>query len=422
MPSDLTSGTPRRQHRSVPVLVLLIGLLLTVSIAERIRRSDDDARRAALEADAAQLGLIVQSLASSIEIDLTSSVGIALVTDGDPDVYRERTGDGSGDRALLSLDTGAGDRDGLGDRSRRGRGHDPVHPATPWPDPRSRPRSSALAENGSFGFVPLGDDERIGSLLIAAGASDDEHSYVEVRQFDLGPAGPMIASLIDGIDTFSVYIGDQADAATAVIASTTDLPLLGKVATAVVEVSDQSLLIEVQGSAGEVIPPWTVFVVGGLMSRSRSAACCSSPSAVATARSRPSPPPARRPRPGPDSRPTCSRRSGWRRWASWQAASPTTSTTCSPPSPRPSNWSPTTSRDPRTHEDLDEIRHAARRGATLTRRLLSFSRRDVEAREPLDLNRRHPGDGAPPAPQHLRGHPPRDRAERRRGSHPGRCR
>ncbi len=371
------------QYRFIPPLMLLLGLSLTLLTFQRIQTSDEDAVRANREAGAAQLGLLIQSLAGSYQTDLTSTVSVALVTNGDPATYQARTEDDSGgDRALVSL-----------------RPELTAVPAEPTPEGEAaaasilatiedqgiRSQLDALAAAGQFRFVLLNAGGQKRSLLLAAGASNADHAYVEVRRFALGDAGPAIVNLVDGIDTFAVYASDHADPAAAILASTDDLPLSGTVATTTASIGGQDLLIEVQGSADGVIPPVAVLAIGVLMSivlaallfvsqrrRNRAVEALDAAREANEARSRME----------------ADLQQAQRMEAVGQLAggiahdfnnllAAITSTV---------ELVAEDVTDPRTQEDLDEIKNAARRGAALTRRLLSFSRRDVEAREILDLN------------------------------------
>ena len=72
--------------------------------------------------------------------------------------------------------------------------------------------------------------------------------------------------------------------------------------------------------------------------------------------------------------------------ASWPAASPTTSTTCSPPSSCSSTcWPPATRWAIPSYEGLNEIKQTSTRAADLVRKLLAFSRKQTVQREILDL-------------------------------------
>ena len=372
---------PPGRNRLVPPLVLLIGLALTLLTFQRIQTSDTDAARADREAGAAQLGLLLQSLASSIETDLTATVNVALVTGGDPETYRARAADGS-DRALLELRpdlrvaaTAAGPE---GDRAA----------ASIVEMVRSQglePQLSALAETGEFRFVLFDGPDGTRSLLLAAGASDDRHAFVEVRRFALDGAGPAVVELVDGIESFAVYASTRPDPDAAIMASTDDLPLAGPLATSTATVGHQQLLVEVTGSAVAAIPPLAVLGIGAVVSialagllfvsqRRRDQAI----DALAAART--------------------ANEARIRMQADLQQAQrmETVGQLAGGVAHDFNNLLAAITAtvelvaddvdDPRTLEDLAEIRNAARRGAALTRRLLSFARRDVETRDVLDLN------------------------------------
>ena len=125
--SDSSQLAPRRSYaRSAlaPLLVFAIGILAAFLAASTTRDADREALRADLDADAAQLGLLIQSLANGLETDLTSTVGVALATGGDEAIYRARVDDGSGgddgrreqDVEREALD-GVGDEEGVAQRA-----------------------------------------------------------------------------------------------------------------------------------------------------------------------------------------------------------------------------------------------------------------------------------------------------------------
>ncbi len=82
---------------------------------------------------------------------------------------------------------------------------------------------------------------------------------------------------------------------------------------------------------------------------------------------------------------SASRRS-WKRWGSWPAAWPTTSTTCSPSSRATPRWSCWRPRSRSLREYAQEIQYAAARATALTTQLLAFSRRQISQPRVLDLN------------------------------------
>lgn len=372
------------QNRMAPLLVLLLGLAITALTFERIRATDEEALRADLDADAAQLGLIVQSLANGLETDLISTAEVALVTDGDVATYRDRAGVGSGDRALLSLDPDPRIVTVAADDPEEVRTMEASIRAA-IEQPGVREQLTGFADSGSFGFVPLNDDTGVGSLLLAAGARDVEHAFVEVRLFDLRATGPQMTDVVDGIETFAIYVGTDSATGSAVLASTDDLPLTGKVANTTIEAGGQTLFVEVTGSVDRTVSPWTILAAGGFLStilgallyvsqhrRDRAIEALTEAQQATEARARLE----------------ADLQQSQRMEAVGQLAAgiahdfnnllaAITSTV---------ELVSDDVTDPRTREDLDEIRHAARRGAALTRRLLSFGRRDVQAREPLDLN------------------------------------
>ncbi|WP_436793017.1 hybrid sensor histidine kinase/response regulator [Actinospongicola halichondriae] len=368
-----------------PLAVVIIGVVATFSTSSRIQNADEDALAADLDADAAQLGLLLQSMANGIETDLTSTVGIALVTGGDEDIYRTRADDGSGgDRALLRLAPDpkvlvaiAGD----GDDTAVARAFERIAE-----NPSVNAQLTSIAEGGDFGLVRLDDDaDGTRRLVIAAGATDGETSLVEMRSFDLGPAGPAIVDILDGIEHFAVYVSEQPDPASAVIASTDDLPLTGKIATTTTDLGGRTLLIEVRGATQQVFASWVVIgagsalsmLLGGLLlvsQRRRDAAIASLEAARSSEHAR------------------MSMESELQRAQRMEAVGQLAGGIAHDFNNLLAAISSTVElvaedvHDERTRDDLDEIRHAARRGAALTRRLLTFSRRDVEAHELLDLN------------------------------------
>ncbi len=376
------SPTARRRSCWAPLLALLIGFVLTSLTADRIHRADEETLASDLQADAAQLGLLIQSMANGFETDLTSTVGVALATDGDEAIYRARVDDGTGgDRALVSLEPTPEVRVVVSD--------DPTGAEAAFEefldDPELLATITDLAEAGEFGFVTLGLENRNRSLVIAAGARDVQQAFVELRRFDLGPAGPAIVDLVDGIDHFAVYVSDRPDPASAVLASTQDLPLSGTVAVTTTELGGQTLYIEVLGAVQQVVAPWVLLATGAALSivlaglllvsqrrRDRALDALDEARAATTARAQLE----------------ADLQQAQRMEAVGQLAggiahdfnnllAAITSTV---------ELVADDVTDPLMREDLEEIRHAARRGAALTRRLLSFSRRDVEARELLDVN------------------------------------
>ena len=385
---DSSSFAPHRllvRSALAPLLVLAIGLLVAFLAASTTRNADREALRADLDADAAQLGLLIQSLANGLETDLTSTVGVALATGGDEAIYRARADDGSGgDRALLRLGTSSEVIIAIDDQG------DDAALAAEFSELATQPTVGeelrSLADNGNFGILRLGDaEDGTRRLLLAAGASNAHEAFVEVRRFDLGAAGPVIVDLLDGIDDFAVYATEQPDPTTAVLASTNDLPLDGQTASTTTELGGRTLLLEVRGATESVVAPWRIGAVGAALAallaallfvadRRRDRAV----EALAVARS------------ADEARATIEAelQRTQRMEAVGQLAggiahdfnnllAAITST---------AELLLDDTDDEQAREDLDEIRHAARRGASLTRRLLSFSRRDVEATELLDLN------------------------------------
>ncbi len=378
---------PIRRAAVAPLLVVVIGLLVTFLTSSRIQRADEDALRADLEADAAQLGLLLQSFANGLETDLTSTVGVALVTGGNEDVYRNWVDNGAGgDRALLRLrpDTevlAAIASDGTGNEATLAEDFEALAQ-----DPAVYAELQSIAEEGGFGLVRLGDEgDGTRRLIIAAGASDGTTSMVELRRFDLGFAGPAIIDILDGIDSFAVYVSEDPDPASAVIASTDELPLSGKTASTTTELGGRTLLVEVRGATQQVLASWVILlagtaltlVLGGLLlvaERRRDAAIASLESARSSEQAR------------------ATMEAELQRAQRMEAVGQLAGGIAHDFNNLLAAISSTVELvaedvdDERTRDDLEEIRHAARRGAALTRRLLTFSRRDVEARDLLDLN------------------------------------
>lgn len=376
------SPKPTRTSYWAPLLVLLIGFVLTALTTERIHEADEETLAADLDADAAQLGLLIQSMANGFETDLTSTVGVALATDGDEAIYRARIDDGTGgDRVLVEMQPEVAIRVLISqDEASAEAAFSEI-----LEDQTVLSTLQDLAERGEFGFVTLGMDDSNRSLLIAAGASDADKAFVELRRFDLGSAGPAIVSLVDGIDHFAVYISDTPDPSTAVLASTLELPLVGTVATTTTDLGGQTLYIEVLGDVQQVVAPWILLATGAVLSgmlaglllvsqRRRDRAIDALEAAAAATEAR--------------AKLEAELQQAQRMEAVGQLAggiahdfnnllAAITSTV---------ELVADDVTDPLMREDLEEIRHAARRGAALTRRLLSFSRRDVEARELLDVN------------------------------------
>lgn len=386
--SDSSQLAPRRSYaRSAlaPLLVFAIGILAAFLAASTTRDADREALRADLDADAAQLGLLIQSLANGLETDLTSTVGVALATGGDEAIYRARVDDGSGgDRALVRLGSAAEVVVAIDDED------DDAALAVEFSELVGQPMVDeelrSLADNGNFGILRLGDTEDgTRRLLLAAGASDGDEAFAEVRRFDLGSAGPVIVDLLDGIDDFAVYATDRPDPATAVLASTNDLPLEGQTAATTTDLGGRTLLLEVRGATESVVAPWLIGAVGAGLSallaallfvadRRRDRAV----SALAAARS------------ADEARATIE--AELQRTQRMEAVGQLAGGVAHDFNNLLAAITSTVEllvddvEDEQAREDLEEIRHAARRGASLTRRLLSFSRRDVEATELLDLN------------------------------------
>jgi two-component system cell cycle sensor histidine kinase/response regulator CckA len=384
----MTASTPRSsRNRLVPPLIFLLGLALTVMTFDRIRDADADAIAANREAGAVQLGSLLQSMASSLESELTSTADVAAVTGGDPAVYRSRVDEGGGeDSALLALRPELSvAATSSADEARGG-----TVAASIVETVRQQGFEDellAVAEAGSFRFLVFdrADGER--GILLAAGAGSGERAFVAVRLISLGPLGPLVLDLSEefGVRTFAVYAGAESDPGAAVLASTTELPLTGAVASDVAEIGDQELLVEVLGFAEAPIPPVAVLWAGGVLSLALASLLFVSQrrrnQAIDALRSAREADEAR-------IRMESDLQQAQRMDAVGQLAggiahdfnnllAAITST---------AELIAEDVTDPRTQEDLDEIKNAARRGAALTRRLLSFARRDVENREVLDLN------------------------------------
>lgn len=385
--SDSSPLTARSlvQTALAPLLVLAIGLLVTVYAAGHLRNADGEALRADLDADAFQLGLLIQSFANSLETDLTATVGVALVTDGDEGTYRARIDEeDGGDRALVRLGAStdvvvAVDDDGEDEALA-------AEFAGLIGEPGITDELRALADGGNFGILRLGDaDDGTRRLLLAAGASNGDDAFAEVRRFDLGIAGPAIVSLIDGIEDFAVYGAGEADPATALLASTNDLPLTGQTASTTTDLGGRTILVEVGGAAQTVVAPWLVGAVGAGLSlllasllfvsqRRRDRAVA----ALAAARE------------AEQARATIE--AELQRTQRMEAVGQLAGGVAHDFNNLLAAITATVEllvddvEGEQAQRDLEEIRHAARRGAALTRRLLSFSRRDVETTELLDLN------------------------------------
>lgn len=373
--------TTGRHRRLAPALVLVLGIAVTLLTANVIHDADRQIHEVNNQASAANLALVMQSLASGLEADLTATVNVALATAGDPDIYRARVADGT-EGALVALlpDLGvvpsdAGPEGTTTEASVRAL----------LDEPEVRRQIEDVADDGGFRFIVHADDDGSRTLLLAAGASDAERSYVEIRQFELAGAGPMIVDLVDGLDRFAVYTSPEPDPASSILASTSDLPLRGSVARTTVQVGNQELLIVASAPSAGSIPVPAVLGLGVVLSLALAGLLFQSQrrqdqaiQALEDART------ANEARQAMEANlqrtqrmDTVGQLAGGVAHDFNNLLAAITSTV---------DLVEDAVDDPTALEDLDEIRNAARRGAALTRRLLSFSRRDVETRESLDLH------------------------------------
>ena len=377
------SATPTRPPVA-PLLVLLLGLALTALAAITVADADRAASDASTRASSAQVGLLLQSFASGIETDLTSSVQVAVVTGGDEVAYRALTaGRDSGDRALILFAPEATTVLPAAEGSDGRAASEAISALLEDPDVRSTLEN--LGRDGGSRFVVVDRETGERSILLAAGANAGGRSYVDVRRFELSGAGPWIVDLVDGIEQFAVYASSAPDPATAIIASTDRLPLGGSSSATEATIAGQTMLVEAIGTSRTSVPLLALVSIGALVSiilaamvhlaRRRQEAAVH---ALQVARE------AETARRAMEENLQRSQRMDAVGQLAGGIAHDFNNLLAAITSTTDLVEEAVTSEQAR--EDLAEIRNAARRGAGLTRRLLSFARRDVEVHQVLDLN------------------------------------
>ncbi len=374
-----------------PLALLAAGVACSVAVAVSVEQRARDELRSDLQADAAELGLLLEQLVGGFESQLTSLAAIAVVTEGDPDVHRRFVTDNQSEGAHTLLDL-ATDPPTVIATAAVEDVDDPVDDGeveanetgivTLLDDPEFAEQLARIEDEG-FGFFSTDD----GTIVLAAVAPRGDARYADVSLFPVGTGGVrVLTEQVGGVDALALYLGDEPDPSQAVLATTDDLPLRGDdVVVERFEITGQSMTMEVTGSPSSTVTPGAVASTGIAVTlgltlalwhalRRGDVAIAALETAANAERER--------------ARMEHDLQQAQRMEAIGQLAGgiahdfnnllAAISATA--------ELLGLDADDPRTVEDVDEILQATRRGAALTKRLLTFSSRGPSAHEPLDLN------------------------------------
>ncbi len=376
----------RRISWLAPLVILVLGIFGSTMMGRDLDARAQHDLDAKLENDAAQLGMIFQGLASQFQAEIVGLATIAAVTDGDVVAHEDYIVGNQlfGPHGLVDMN---GDVPELTNvvapqLSSADAADTRDHLAQFVADDAVRQQLDGLgAEGGGFAFLVSSTGQR----AIAAVATNDGRTYADVFPFDFGAAGVYLVNELDFLGDFVIYIGDRAEDGVPLIASTDALPLSGPTATTTLSVGGQSLLIAVTGRAAPDVSPAVATAVGivatlllagafAMALRRRDAA----EAALAAARDAEQ----QRARMEADLQQAQRMESVGQLaggiahdFNNLLAAIASTAELVAEDVD-----------DLQTRRDVEEILAATRRGAGLTRRLLTFSRRGVSAHQHLDIN------------------------------------
>jgi signal transduction histidine kinase/ActR/RegA family two-component response regulator len=385
----MNAPRPRRRtwHRSVvaPALILVVGVTLSVAAGRDVARTAERELAISLERGASEIGMVIQGLTLGFESELASLAAVAAVTDGDPVLQQRFVEDQQIDDGYVLVDSTGGVPTVLAavaadpDTAERQRAAVEGLLADPGPAADLQ----ALADRSAFGFV-LGQDPPVLAMAVGTRTPDGER-WAVVRTFDVGEAGLFLLDTMAGVDRFAVYIGDEVDAARAVLASTTELPLSGTTHAQPTAAGDQVLTVQVAGSPAPSLSPLAVggvgvamfVVVAGLLSaalRRRDAALRALAAAEAAEAQRAS---LEGDLQQAQRMETIGQLAGGIAHDFNNLLAAISST---------SELVLADVEDPAVQADVEAILDAAQRGGRLTKQLLSFSRRGLSRREPVEVD------------------------------------
>lgn len=255
-----SAARSRLRRVLAPALILCVGVGLSVAAGLDVHRTAERELSISLERGASEIGMVIQGLTYGFEAELSSLAAVATVTGGDPVLQQRFVEDQQLDDGYVLLDV-----DGTTPRTITAVAADPAAAeqqaagaADLLDDPAAVDQLQDLVSDSAFGFI-LGED----LLALAAGTTTlDGGRYAALRVFDVGEAGMFLVDPMAGVERFAVYVGDDVDVTRAVLATTTDLPLTGTVRTQRTGVADQSLTIEVGGEPAPSFPPTAVAAFG----------------------------------------------------------------------------------------------------------------------------------------------------------------
>ena len=213
--------------------------------------------------------MLFSSVAATFQTQMATAATITAFEGGDAAVHRNYLAEGglTGTHALLRLESS---------------GAQLVHVVT-LPEPgvvedakaddvaavRSLVADAAVAQrlqsfagrNLALGFV-LATDGRRAAVSVA---TSDGNTSADLFHFDVGAAGPYLVAGLGNVADFAIYLEDMAPAGQALIASTDELPLTGPVSQTTTEVAGEKVLIEVSGSVAPDLPPAIVALGGSVI-------------------------------------------------------------------------------------------------------------------------------------------------------------
>ncbi len=383
--------TPRpRLRRSVaPLLVLLLGSACATALAVDLDRRADEELEVRLEGEAQELALLFSSVAATFQTQMSTAATITAFEEGDPDVHRRYVTEGglTGVHALVDLSGADAEVVHVLDASSEAGGtdagaEDVAAVGTLVADPVVAERLGALrGRSAPLTFLLASDGRR----AVASVATDGATTVADLFRFDVGAAGPYLVSELGSVEDFAIYLADVPDPTTALVASTGELPLRGPLARTSTAIGEEELLIEVRGSAAPALPPVVVALLGSALAAVLAAAHLVAlrrrDTALAAVAAMEQAEAERR-------RMEADLQQAQRLESVGQLAGGVAHDVNNLLAAISSNAEliALDTHDERIRADVAEILDATRRGAALTRRLLTFSRRTPSATEPVDVD------------------------------------
>jgi serine phosphatase RsbU (regulator of sigma subunit) len=256
---------PRRSRRwPLPLVVLLIGALVTGTLAWTARTMNENNEDRLLEQRVREGSLVLTLLVPSIESPLTSAAELAVFTNGQASRFRSIAASIAGPQrlfarvALWSVENGR------------------AHLVTSVGDPRN---VAPAQLNGLFrraqksrrlAVLPLmsAKNSRLGFAVAPLGTTSPYVVYGEVRLPDDRTAVLPQTSAFSDLD-YAAYVDDNEGPKDLLLASTTDLPLRGRRETGTVPFGDLrlNLVVAPRTHLGGTFASWLAWIVliGGVV-------------------------------------------------------------------------------------------------------------------------------------------------------------